>query len=158
MGKWADRLKDELAGIPPGCTDKTDKRGVLSVLAVPHQEGAAEIGGSTDGSHPSTFQTVSLTGVAAQAAFERRRSRLLLWGLPLHKAEALAARLAARDQDDDDRRMCLECINLERSGRCARARMGKLLGADRALEPVPDKLQRCTSFVPSHGGKSEDVP
>lgn len=155
MGKWADRLKKELAATPPATTAKTDKRGVLSVLAVPHQWGAGEISDTTEGSHPFKTCSSRLLDAAAQEALNRRRSRLLLWGLPLYKAEALAARLAARDLAADDRRMYMECISLERTGRCARARMGKLAGADRVLEPVPDILHRCTSFMPRPLGKPE---
>ncbi len=35
MGKWAQRLADEILQTPSGSTDKTDARGVVAVLAVP---------------------------------------------------------------------------------------------------------------------------
>ena len=158
MGKWADRLKEELAETPPGTTDKTDKRGVLSVLSVPDQWGSAENSETADSAHSPASSASHAMDLAARKEFDRRRAHLLLWGLPVQQAEALAARLAARDLDADDRRMCLECVSLERTGRCARARMGKLVGADRALEPVRDILQRCPSFVPCPVGKPENAP
>ena len=43
MGKWAARLAEKSATPPMDGTDKTAKRGVLSVLAVPPMGGAAEI-------------------------------------------------------------------------------------------------------------------
>lgn len=58
----------------------------------------------------------------------------------------LAALLARRDADGDDRRMCCECSHLEKAGRCALARAGKLKGATRELEPVRYLLQRCSGF------------
>ncbi|MBA3590630.1 hypothetical protein [Methylibium sp.] len=35
MGKWAQRLADEILQTPSGGTDRTDARGVVAVLAVP---------------------------------------------------------------------------------------------------------------------------
>jgi hypothetical protein len=66
----------------------------------------------------------------------------------LHRtdAEHLAERLTLRDRQADDRRMCVECRELEISGRCAAARRGEIPGADRRLEPVPNLLIRCEAF------------
>ena len=61
-------------------------------------------------------------------------------------AEHLAERLTLRDRQTDDRRMCLECRELELSGRCAAARRGAIAGVDRRLEPVSNILMRCTAF------------
>lgn len=61
-------------------------------------------------------------------------------------AEHLAERLTLRDRQADDRRMCLECRELELSGRCAAARRGAIAGVDRRLEPVSNILMRCTAF------------
>lgn len=60
--------------------------------------------------------------------------------------EHLAERLTLRDRQRDDRRMCLECRELEFTGRCAAARRGEIQGADRCLEPVPNILMRCPAF------------
>lgn len=64
-------------------------------------------------------------------------------------AEHLAERLTLRDRQADDRRMCVECRELEPSGRCAAARRGALTGTDRRLEPTPNVLMRCPAFTPT---------
>jgi hypothetical protein len=64
-------------------------------------------------------------------------------------AEHLAERLALRDRQTDDRRLCMECGELEFTGRCAAARRGDLAGADRRLEPVTTILMRCPAFIPN---------
>ncbi len=61
-------------------------------------------------------------------------------------AEHLAERLTLRDRQADDRRLCLECRELEASGRCAAERRGTLSSANRRLEPKPIVLMRCPSF------------
>lgn len=61
-------------------------------------------------------------------------------------AEHLAERLALRDRQADDRRMCVECQELERTGRCAAARRGGIAGTDRRMEPVQNILMRCEAF------------
>ena len=61
-------------------------------------------------------------------------------------AEHLAERLTLRDRHADDRRMCVECRELEASGRCAAARRGAITSTDRRLEPMPNILMRCPAF------------
>jgi len=61
-------------------------------------------------------------------------------------AEHLAERLTLRDRQADDRRMCVECRELETSGRCTAARRGALASTDRRLEPMPNVLMRCPAF------------
>ena len=61
-------------------------------------------------------------------------------------AEHLAERLTLRDRQVDDRRLCVECRELEASGRCAAARRGALAAADRRLEPSQNILMRCPVF------------
>jgi len=78
------------------------------------------------------------------AAFMARSTRLTIGGRS--DAEHLAERLALRDRQADDRHMCLECRELEASGRCGAARRGALTGADRRLEPTPNILMRCPAF------------
>ena len=62
------------------------------------------------------------------------------------QAEALADRLVMRDREQDDRRLCLECITY-RPGRCGNPRAAGLttheVGADLAA-----LLQRCPGFAP----------
>ena len=56
-------------------------------------------------------------------------------GLQPAAAEALADRLARRDQEHDDRRCCLECAHMRAIDRCAKREA-----------VLPDVLQRCTPF------------
>ena len=74
----------------------------------------------------------------------QQRGRLGRRGLV--DAEHLAERLTLRDRQADDRRLCLECRELEASGRCAAERRGTLSSANRRLEPKPIVLMRCPSF------------
>ncbi len=71
--------------------------------------------------------------------FERR-------GLSSDRAGELAELLRLRDADLDDRRMCIECSNLQRDGHCFAARQGWLYGTSTNLTPVTDMLQRCERF------------
>ena len=80
------------------------------------------------------------------ATFVSRSARFVQLGRS--DAEHLAEVLTLRDRQGDDRRMCLECRELEESGRCAAARRGALVGADRNLEPMPAILTRCEGFRP----------
>lgn len=66
-------------------------------------------------------------------------------------AEQLAERLTLRDREQDDRRLCLECMSLANDRRCELAAQGRLAGADRRLEPVPTILQRCPGFTLAPG-------
>jgi hypothetical protein len=69
-----------------------------------------------------------------------------LRGMGLDAAEALAKRLALRDSDLDDRRLCLECSYLGAQGRCIAAATGRLSGVSARLEPLQTILQRCEAF------------
>lgn len=78
--------------------------------------------------------------------FERR-------GLPVDRAEHLADRLALRDLQGDDRRVCMECEHLQADhpqyGRgCFAAKQGWLgAGIPKSLNPLLDTLQRCERFT-----------
>lgn len=61
-------------------------------------------------------------------------------------AEHLAERLTLRDRQGDGRHLCLECHELEATGRCAAAHRGAIPGADRRLEPVQYVLLHCPAF------------
>ena len=67
-------------------------------------------------------------------------------GLAPAVAEALADKLATRDHERDDRRMCLECRHIQRSGVCFVASQGRLKYATRQHAPVRDILFRCDGF------------
>lgn len=60
MGKWADRLAEKTAAPPQSGTDKTDKRGVLSVLSVTPQGVEGFFSAAREPANPQT--------VAADAA------------------------------------------------------------------------------------------
>lgn len=88
----------------------------------------------------------------AIAAFLYRTGLFQRRGWPPEKAEAWADRLFQRDTERDDRRLCIECSNLQRGGWCARA--SRVLGRETnkdgraaALQPVTDILQRCPPFA-----------
>ena len=77
-------------------------------------------------------------------AFTARTERFALLGRA--DADDLAERLALRDRDGDDRRLCLERTWLGDTGRCLAAATGRIPGADRRLGPVQTILQRCDAF------------
>ena len=76
------------------------------------------------------------------ALFQRR-------GLCEADAEGLADQLALRDQQHDDRRLCLECANLQRSGHCVAAKQGRIqVACDPSVFTVmPRLLARCAAFA-----------
>ncbi len=80
--------------------------------------------------------------------FARTRARLLRWGWPVSEAEAMAERLARRDNAGDDRVSC--------AGECEHYRPGRCGNHGRAGLRVPDvghdlaaMLQRCPGFQPA---------
>lgn len=74
------------------------------------------------------------------ALFQRR-------GLSPADAETWADRLFERDFERDDRRVCLECEHIQRSGQCFAAAQGWMLpGTPKRYEPVTTQLQRCEAF------------
>lgn len=75
-----------------------------------------------------------------------RVQRFIERGIAADAAERLALRLHVRDQDQDDRRLCLECSYLGAQGHCIAAASGRLPGASARLEPVQTILQRCDAF------------
>ena len=73
------------------------------------------------------------------ALFQRR-------GMAEQDAGALVDRLALRDQECDDRRVCIECSHLAKDGGCFAARQGWIRVADRRLTPIKTMLARCECF------------
>jgi len=74
-----------------------------------------------------------------EALFRRR-------GQSAQTAEQWADRLAARDHERDDRRVCLECSSLQRGGSCFAVSQGDMPNVSAKHSPVIDVLQRCDSF------------
>jgi hypothetical protein len=70
------------------------------------------------------------------------------------QAETWADRLYQRDVERDPRRLCIECSNLQRTGRCAVASRRREPGSAKSVmpntspyfEPVQDVLQNCPYF------------
>ena len=87
-------------------------------------------------------------------AFTARLARFTGRGLVAHDAERLADKLATRDRESDDRRLCLECVHLaghsagamrctnwQRAGVAMRAKDAQLSAA------LVCQLQRCDGFT-----------
>lgn len=78
------------------------------------------------------------------------RMRLLMRrGWPIAKAEAWVDKLLARDRDRDDRRACIECAHLMRTGGCSQMQRGRIRGASthHSNHPITDILMRCEAFA-----------
>lgn len=153
MGKWAARLAEKAAAPPHDGTDKTAKRGLVSVLAVAPQGGAGEIDAtsvlaSKPAEKPETLDLAAVAWTDADIArFADRRARLLRWGWPELEAEKLADRLVRRDREADARVSCTECQHY-RPGRCGNYKAAALTSAD-VGRPLATLLQRCGGFVPA---------
>lgn len=79
--------------------------------------------------------------------FEYRMGLFKRRGLSSDEAETLADKLASRDIDCDDRRVCLECRHIQRDGKCFAAQQGRLHNAPTYYTPVRTMLQRCEGFA-----------
>ena len=148
MGKWAARLAEKTAAPPMPGTDRTDKRGLLSVLAVTSQGGAREFQAIPLAAVERATNGPDLAAVAWTdadiARFLDRRARLLRWGWPEPEAERLAERLVRRDRESDDRGACVECRHY-RPGRCGNHRTAGLYSSEVGRD-LATLLQRCPGF------------
>ena len=150
MGKWAARLAEKTAAPHQAGTDKTAKRGLVSVLAVTPEGGAREIQAlqMSGSSRAEKIEALDLAAVAWTdgdiARFLDRRARLLRWGWPEHEAEALADRLVRRDREADPRVICAECRHY-RPGRCGNHRTAGLYSSEVGRD-LAAMLQRCPGF------------
>lgn len=80
--------------------------------------------------------------------YTRRLHQFTRCGLAEPEAESLADKLVTRDREFDDRRLCLECLNLKTGGGrldCSQWR-GAGLGAPGLPVDLGRQLQRCDSF------------
>ena len=68
--------------------------------------------------------------------FAKRSQQFTRRGSSVESAEAMADRLAIRDREHDDRRICLECTHLGERGRCIAASAGR-------IRAPTDGLSRC---------------
>ena len=115
-----------LADVMAEGTAKTDETPVLSVLAVRTEVDATEILIIED---PRTTA---------------RRKRLIRWGWSTADAEALAQRLARRDQEHDGRVSCIDCAHY-RAGHCCNHRQAAL-HSPQVGRDLAEILQRCSGF------------
>ena len=154
MGKWAARLAEKTAVPPYAGTAKTDKRGVLSVLAVSPKGGAENFSPATVMGLPARPYGLSAAEAdrchaeawddVACARFVARVGRFEMLGIDTTDAEDLAERLHLRDLEGDDRRLCLECANLS-GRRCGQWRQARLCCAAVPADLI-QALQRCNGF------------
>ena len=68
-------------------------------------------------------------------------------GLSYAEAQQWAVRLTARDAARDDRRICLECSQLQQTGACRAIAAGHIKSAAKNHHPVRTLLQRCEGFT-----------
>lgn len=149
VGKWAARLAEKTAAPPYARTDETDKRGVLSVLAVTPEGGARDFPVSMLASEPTqrteAFDLAAVAWTDADiSAFLDRRARLLRWGWAESEAEKVAERLVERDREHDERVSCADCRHY-RPGRCGNHRRAGLDVVDVGRD-LAAMLQRCPGF------------
>ena len=153
MGKWAARLAEKSTAPPYACTDRTAKRGLLSVLAVSPEGGTGEFQAATLQPReatqvPDACELVATAWTDANIArFLDRRARLLQWGWPEADAEAWADRLVRRDREADPRVSCTDCRHY-RPGRCSNHRRAGMIGADVGRD-LAAMLQCCPGFQPT---------
>ena len=156
MGKWAARLAEKTAAPPYPGTDKTVKRGVLSVLAVTPEGGARDFQAtpmlaSKPAEKPDALDLAAAAWTDSDIArFADRRARLLRWGWPAPEAEKLAERLVIRDRERDDRVSCTDCRHY-RPSRCGNHRAA-LLHSHEVGRDLAAMVQRCPGFAPWHPG------
>lgn len=97
--------------------------------------------------HPKSRIASHADRVAQIRRFTYRLGLFMRRGLPELVAESVADRLSRRDHDRDDRRMCIECESLQKSGHCFKASQGAFESEGvKRLEPVKTILQRCQGF------------
>ncbi len=95
--------------------------------------------------HSTAMNTVEID------TFTGRLARFTDKGLSLDEAEVLADKLVIRDRESDDRRLCLECSNLSRTGTgwsCRNWRQAGI-GAPGVPADLVRQLQRCDGFIDS---------
>lgn len=159
--RWLNRAR-EMAAAPAGVpTEPTKGASVGSVGASPAT--FSEIRGVDDpdlsGDGPPNFldeapaedaDHSSLSGgepssAARDRPSDRHTAKVMVFhrrGLRNEDAEALARDVASRALDLDDRRICLECRNLQ-GVRCA---VPRLAGAGAVVTPLLRMPQRCPGF------------
>jgi hypothetical protein len=120
--------------------------GAESVAISKSLAGGPEADGAADAELQDQYARAREACGSGGDVFAARVRRFTERGMTPETAEALADRLAMRDADLDDRRLCLECTYLGSRGRCVAAATGRLPGVSARLEPLQTILQRCEAF------------
>jgi hypothetical protein len=96
------------------------------------------------GATPSPFQK----SAPENGIFMARLSLFTDRGLDMDDAEAMVERLASRDRERDDRRLCLECLHLSGASSARRCSQWQALGIHSPAIPadLATILQRCSEF------------
>lgn len=92
-----------------------------------------------DACHLGGWGDLEITTFMAREALFLRRG----W---TKDAENLAERLTLRDRQADQRRLCLECCELQRSGQCAASQRGDIAGPDQRNGILQATLILCPAF------------
>lgn len=95
---------------------------------------------------------------AEMDTFTARLAQFTDRGLILADAERLADKLVQRDREGGDRRVCLECLHLQR-GRCGNWQVAGVAIRSRDAQLSPDlvlQLQRCDGFAPEAPNATTD--
>jgi hypothetical protein len=87
-------------------------------------------------------------GEREQRRFDFRVALFQRRGVSQGEAEELADRLYERDHERDERRMCIECTNLQRDGKCFAAKQGLVpdLAPSFHAGSLKTTLMRCLGF------------
>ena len=160
--KWLARLKKiEIA--PQQDATKPTKPGYVGFVAphiTPMQKTTGDLSAANDSApDPDRWCWPQSEAMIAREidAFTARVARFTDKGLGLDDADELADKLVKRDRDLDDRRLCLECINLTRTRgawSCTKWRAAGL-GEVRVPSDLMQLLQRCDAFNAfDHGRQS----
>ena len=166
VSKWLVLAKAYFQQSSQAATPKTTETPLLGVLVASSVRVFEKKGRSANDSHIPTTSDAALAmpdpdrwcwpngtvlnGVEI-ATFKARLARFTAKGLTLDIGEALADRFVIRDRESDDRRSCLECVNLAGFGswHCRNWRQAgvALKAIDAALpSDLVCLLQRCDGF------------
>lgn len=136
-------------------------------VEVTHQTGQVFVSGSADRLTKwrpvlATYKAEILAVIAGGLhATSRARAALFIQrGMRAGAADELAMRLALRDRQCDERRVCMECAHLTgtlRSRRCAQWRKTGMPGPPVSADLV-DILQRCRGFETAPDIQTEGTP
>ncbi len=165
---WLARLKKTFVGteMEPAKPAKPSSVGFVGSTFPPLQKNEGFSGAANDPApdldrwcwpHSSAMNTAEIEN------FTARLLRCTAKGLPVLDSEALADKLVNRDREQDDRVICLECMNLGGYGagswRCTNWKAaGISVSPLHASLPgdVVIQLQRCAGFTPYQDGSKND--